>query len=437
MPPSFNVLIVGGGLGGLAASVALGQKGHKVTVLESTAKLQTIGGGIGIPPNSMRVWDYLGLIDRLKAAAETQGRRTLYFRRYTGDLICESGLQEQAWNYDTVAIHRGQLQQLLVEAAHEAGVTILVNTRIIEIDDGGPSPVAVTKGGQRIEADLIIGADGAKSTIRNMMYPDIQLSSSINCYRAVVPGNLIKSDPDLAPLLECSTIWWGPERSVVCMAIQDKTMLSVECPHPGNTATAGEWNKPGDVDALKETYSDFDPVVKKLLAKIEPKNLLVWKLNQLPELKTWVSGSGKVVLLGDAAHAIMPYSGQGHAMAIEDSACLAECISRANSASSIPDALRAFETIRKPRNKHMADYALFNAHTWQLPDGEEQRRRDERLAKAPLFSARNWDGKHVDEFPGMPPSPSYYPWMLGHDVVDFTRRKLDEIWPSNNVNGCS
>lgn len=119
-----------------------------------------------------------------------------------------------------------------------------------------------------------------------------------------------------------------------------------------------------------------------------------------------------------AAHAIMPFSGQGHAMAIEDCACLAECLSRATSTSSIPDALRAFEAIRKPRNKHMGEYSLFNAHTWQLPDGEEQRRRDQRLAKAPMFVAQNWDGKHVDEFPGLPPSTLYYPWMLGHDVVD-------------------
>lgn len=99
MAPAFNVLIVGGGLGGLAVSVALGQQGHKVTVLESTAKLQTIGGGIGIPPNSMRVWDYLGLLDRLKAAAEVHGKRTSYFRRYTGELICTGGLQDQAWKY--------------------------------------------------------------------------------------------------------------------------------------------------------------------------------------------------------------------------------------------------------------------------------------------------------------------------------------------------
>lgn len=115
----------------------------------------------------------------------------------------------------------------------------------------------------------------------------------------------------------------------------------------------------------------------------------------------------------------MPYAGQGHAIAIEDSACLAECLSRATSISDIPRVLHAFETIRKPRVTHIGEFALFNAHAWQLPDGEEQRKRDDMLAKAPIFAAQNWDGKHVDEFPGLPPNPMYHPWMLGHDVVDY------------------
>lgn len=224
----------------------------------------------------------------------------------------------------TLTIHRAPLQQLLVEAAQEAGVDIQVNTRILGIDETGPSPIAIAKDGRRIEADLIIGADGktriphhfkfflvnlsanfntgAKSTIRTLLFPDIQLSSSINCYRAVIPGDSVKSDPDLVSLLDSSNIWCGPERTVVCLSVQNGTMLSVECPHPGNSGTAGDWNKPGDVELLKQTYSDFSPVVRKLLTKIEPENLLVWKLNQLPELKTWVFGSGKVVLLGDGKY---------------------------------------------------------------------------------------------------------------------------------------
>jgi salicylate hydroxylase len=88
--PAFEILIVGGGLGGLAAAVALGQKGHRVTILESTAKLQAIGGGIGIPPNSMRVWDYLGLLQRLKDTAGMQSQHQTYFRRYNGEIICET-----------------------------------------------------------------------------------------------------------------------------------------------------------------------------------------------------------------------------------------------------------------------------------------------------------------------------------------------------------
>lgn len=88
--PAFEILIEGGGLGGLAVAIALRQKGRRVTILESTAKLQTIGGGIGIPPNSMRVWDYLGLLQRLKDAAGMQSQHQTYFRRYNGEIICET-----------------------------------------------------------------------------------------------------------------------------------------------------------------------------------------------------------------------------------------------------------------------------------------------------------------------------------------------------------
>ena len=106
-------------------------------------------------------------------------------------------------------------------------------------------------------------------------------------------------------------------------------------------------------------------------------------------------------------------------MAVEDSACLAECLARAKNASDIPKALRAFETIRKPRTKLLGAFAERNAHIWQLPDGEEQLRRDDMIRKNPIFSTSNWDGKHVDEVPGLPPDPLFFPWMLAHDVVHF------------------
>ncbi|KAF8850698.1 FAD/NAD(P)-binding domain-containing protein [Acephala macrosclerotiorum] len=421
----FNILIIGGGLGGLATATSLSQAGHRVTVLESTSKLQTIGGGITIPSNSMRCWDYLGLNERLHEAAEAKTPERRRFLRYTGDFICDAGTREKLYKYNAIVVHRAPLQQLLVQAATEAGAVIKTNARVVNVDESSDSPAVITKDGQRIEADLIIGADGAKSTIRALLHPNIQLKSEYNIYRAVIPGSTFKADPELAPLLDCSTIWWGPHRAIVGIPVQNGEFYSLECCHPGNTGTAGEWNKKGDINLMKETYSDFEPIVAKMMELVKPDELLVWKLNSLPELASWVFKSGKVVLLGDSAHAMLPFSGEGHAMAIEDSICLAECLSRASSTSDIPKSLKMFETIRKPRTSLISAFGESMARTWQLPDGEEQRQRDEIYRKTPYFGTTGWDGKHVDELPGLPPDPLFFPYMLAHDVVDFTKRQLD------------
>lgn len=96
----FKILITGGGLGGLATSIALAQKGHKITILESTAKLQTIGGGISIPPNSMRVMDYLGILDAVRREGEVSGSHKTLFRRYDGEVICDGGERSRRYGYE-------------------------------------------------------------------------------------------------------------------------------------------------------------------------------------------------------------------------------------------------------------------------------------------------------------------------------------------------
>jgi salicylate hydroxylase len=106
-------------------------------------------------------------------------------------------------------------------------------------------------------------------------------------------------------------------------------------------------------------------------------------------------------------------------MAMEDSASLSLCLARCTSTADIPQALHAFETIRKPRTNMLASHSLANAKLWQLPDGPEQVARDERLRTKAVFSAGDWDGKHVDEVPQSTGDALFYPWMFGHDVVDF------------------
>ena len=106
-------------------------------------------------------------------------------------------------------------------------------------------------------------------------------------------------------------------------------------------------------------------------------------------------------------------------MAMEDSVTLAECLARVEDTAGIPKALRAFETIRKPRLKLMAAFAELSAHRWQMPDGEEQRKRDAMLKTSPLFSSPDWDGSHVDNPPASPTDPLLFPYIMAHDAVEF------------------
>lgn len=114
-------------------------------------------------------------------------------------------------------------------------------------------------------------------------------------------------------------------------------------------------------------------------------------------------------------------------MAIEDSVSLSLCLYRCTSTAEKPRALHDFEAIRKPRTTLLGQYAEDNARIWQLPDGPEQRERDERYKKIPFFSAPDWDRKHVDEVPGIPPDPLFFPYMLAHDVINFVSFKL-RVW---------
>jgi salicylate hydroxylase len=114
-------------------------------------------------------------------------------------------------------------------------------------------------------------------------------------------------------------------------------------------------------------------------------------------------------------------------MAIEDSVCLAKCLSRCAGTSDIPRALHAFEAIRKPRTSHLGLFAIEMARVYQLPDGEDQQKRDESFRTTPFFSSSDWDGKHVDDVPGMPPDPLFFPYVLAHDVIDFVSFMFEDL----------
>jgi salicylate hydroxylase len=144
--------------------------------------------------------------------------------------------------------------------------------------------------------------------VRKSMHPTISVTSEQNCYRASVPISKLQSDPEIAKFLETFDFWMGPKHLVIAVPSSDEDQYSMALYHPGNTGTAGDWKKPGDLEHMRETFKDFAAPLRKILDGVD--DSVVWKVVEVPPLPSWVGKSGNVVIIGDAAHGMTPYQGQ-------------------------------------------------------------------------------------------------------------------------------
>lgn len=428
MGKQFNIIINGGGLGGLGASIALARSGHKVIVLEGAPALSEVGAGIQIPPNSTRIIKSYGLeaafLEKIVLPSN------IYFRRYcTGDVIGPTPLHPKMtdqYGYPYWLIHRADYQQLLFDAAVREGVEVRLSSYAIEINEAATSVTLHT--GETLTADLIVGADGIRSRTRAAILKSQNpepVDSPNWAYRATVSRELMMSDSKIAHLMTDinSNCWIGPDRHIMAYPIRNGTMYNLVMSHPEKGSGNGLWNQPGDLNEMKEHYKDFDPVIRQVLTHVT--SCLKWKLAKLPKLPTWVGMSGKVVLIGDAAHGMVPYLAQGAATSIEDGASLAECLDRAKSVNDIPNLLKAFEAIRKERCETISDAALANGDIWHMHDGPGQQERDRMMMEkaegkqaAPSKEAVN---------PNKWSDPSFQPWLFGHDTAKEVSEYFDKV----------
>ncbi|KDQ55785.1 hypothetical protein JAAARDRAFT_37206 [Jaapia argillacea MUCL 33604] len=400
-----NISIIGCGLGGLAAAFCLARAGHKVSIFESAPAIGEVGAGIQMTPNLTRLLIRWGCGDVLKACTVTPSAIAL--RRWKdGELVGWTRWGDDMENEHGAPyyhIHRADLHKLLFDLA-VPHINLHLSSRVDSINPSLPSPSITLSTGQVIPTDLIIGADGVKSMIREVVVggPDRPVATGDAAYRAIVSTDDMMKDETLKHLVDEQemTGWMGPERHIMAYCIRAKKEYNLVMVHPDD-GSVESWTAEGSADKLRADFAGFEPRVEKLL-KLVP-STLKWKLMDRAPLHKWVHDEGRVVLLGDACHPMLPYRAQGAAMAVEDGCILGNLFSRLSHPSQITPFLHAYERLRLPRTSATQASARLNQKIFHYPDGPEQQARDESMRKA-LRIARG-EEKEVDDGKG-----SYNQW---------------------------
>jgi salicylate hydroxylase len=325
MPRTPRVLVIGGGIGGLAAALALERQRAEVIVCEQSPKLSEIGAGIGLAPNAIKALRALGLEDKINAAAYASEFAVIRSWR-DGREISRSyqGDYHEKFGAPSVTIHRADLLRILADALRSADIRL--GLRCVAVAPRANGAVARFADGSEIEADLVVGADGIHSKVRESLFgADAPRFTGCICFRGMAPAEAVPPDVNTANV----TLWMGPRGHVVHYLVRRGELLNIVAHIDSDAWTEESWTRECDVAEVITTYARW----------------YKWALYDRDPPERW--SKGRATLLGDSAHAMLPYLGQGAAMAIEDGCVLAGAIAR--SADDLDAALTAYEKLRKPR----------------------------------------------------------------------------------------
>ena len=367
-----KLAIIGGGVGGLTAALALTRKGVEVEVYEQTPGLTEIGASLQLGPNAVRLVDELGLLPRLREIGVRPDAVDLV-RWDDGSLLLRTELGAAAEEYfgaPELDLFRPDLQRALVEALPPGVVRLAARVLSVEQDDGGVT-VALA-GGASVRADAAVAADGIRSSIRQQFVgSDDPVFSGTVVYRGVVPyEEIAEVHPD-----RVNVYWLGPRRHGVAYWIAGGRLLAVNCAVQDAEWSLESWTLEAPAE---EALSYFEGWHEPLLERIRRvQTMLRGAVFVRRPLEHW--SFGRVTLLGDAAHAMEPFQAQGAAQAVEDAYVLGECVGA--EPDDVAAAFARYEAIRMERGRVIQESSSGAANVFYLPDGPEQRERDGRYAK--------------------------------------------------------
>ncbi|CAG8348873.1 unnamed protein product [Penicillium salamii] len=382
----------------MAAALTLGLRGHHVTVLEAAPKLMEVGAGIQVSPNMLRLFDRWGVSDLIHA--QDVALEHIHVRRWDNGKLLGTVPVNKTFGQQVV-IHRADLHNAIIDRA-----IALPNVELREnspVKDVTFSPASVTlANGDIVRGDVVIGADGIKSTIRSHLLEDSTIKAVATgdaAYRIMLPREVMEKDPELKALIDepQATRWLGPSRHIIAYPVRKHELYNVVLLHPDSHGVEESWTTKGSKQEVVDNYDGWDSKVRKLIDLVDDNEVLEWKLCLHYPLRTWIRGS--VALIGDACHPMLPYVAQGAAQAVEDAAALGVVLSAISSREEIPLALNTYEKSRKERAETVQQSGSENRITLHLPDGPEQIARDAQFqASASGNNPDKWSDQRTQEF---------------------------------------
>ena len=379
VPPAISsaVVVVGGGIGGLAAAYALRTKGCDVTVLERAAAFGEVGAGLQIGPNAARILQRWGLLDELLAHGVTPGNLVLK-DAVSGAELTRQDLGEEFRNrYGApyLVVHRSDLHRILLQACEQAGVVLHTNHLV---DDVVTSVDAATVGctnGATFHSDIVIAADGLNSRLRQRIVGDATVPSGYVAYRGTFP---ISEVPDASELNDVIA-WLGPQCHFVQYPLRQGEMLNQVAVFRSPSFDAGnpEWGGPEELD---EAFAGCSDAVQRVLPYLWRDRH--WQMADRDPTDKWIEG--RIVLLGDAAHPPLQYLAQGACMAIEDADCLStealDFVPTLGPGKGWDQALESYRSVRAPRTARIQTTARTWGEVWHV-DGVARTLRNELMTQ--------------------------------------------------------
>ena len=363
-----TIFVAGAGIGGLTASLALARQGFRVVVLEKAERLEEAGAGLQLSPNASRVLVDLGLAPRLAARAVTPEAISLMSARRGGE-VARMPLGEAAtlragapyW-----VAHRADLQAALqAEVNDNPDIELRLGCQFEDAVAHARGLTVVQRSGMTRQEGLalaLVGADGIWSTVRQHLFPEVAPQfSGLIAWRGTLDATQLPREYTSRRV----QLWMGPNAHLVAYPISGARQLNVVAVVPGTWNRPG-WSAPGEANEIKNVFatSKWPGPARMMIGAVD--DWRKWALFTVPEGGEWTAGA--IALLGDAAHAMLPFAAQGAGMAIEDAAVLAKCLGGGvgESVAAIPAALKRYARLRRSRVARVQRTARRNATIYHL-----------------------------------------------------------------------